>query len=165
MKPQLHTRWQSMELIVARDGHEVDRVGACDIERAIMVYCRRGDTPGDLAFAVLQTREHDLLFPPDSGIAGRVHFERQLFWNERRCVYWAPLAKAQLPRRLCTGLWILRQHTPAFARLPRAELRDLIAQWPLEGPQSWDERKVARIARARPFPALRPAASSPNSTL
>src|SRR5678816_3479493 len=81
MKPQLHARWQAMELIVARDGHEVDRVAACDIERAIMVYRDRGDTPGDLAYAVLQTHEHDLLFPPESGIAGRVHFERQLFWS------------------------------------------------------------------------------------
>jgi hypothetical protein len=94
-----------------------------------------------------------------------VHFERQLFWSERRCTYWAPLAKAALPRKLCTGLWILRQHKPAFVRLPRAELQSVIASWPLEGPQSWDERKVARIARARPFPALRPATSSPNSTL
>jgi len=162
MKPQLHTRWQSMDLIVARDGREIDRIGACDIERVIMVYRDRGDTPGDLAYAVLRAREHDLLFPPESGIAGRVHFERQLFWNERRCVYWVPLAKAALPRKLCIGLWFLRQHRPAFVRLPREELQPIIASWPLEGPQSWDERKVARIARARPFPALRPA---PNSTL
>ena len=89
----LHTRWQSMELIVSRDGREIDRVCATDIERLIVVYRDRGDTPGDLAYAVLQTHEHDLLFPPESGIAGRVHFERQLFWTERRCVYWAPLAK------------------------------------------------------------------------
>jgi hypothetical protein len=100
MKPQLHTRWQAMELIVARDGHEVDRVAACDIERAIMVYRDRGDTPGDLAYAVLQTHEHDLLFPPESGIAGRVHFERQLFWSERRCVYWAPLPRRRY-RDIC----------------------------------------------------------------
>ena len=90
MKPQLHTRWQAMELIVSRDGHEVDRVVASDIERVIVVYRDRGDTPGDLGYAVLQTREHDLLFPPESGIAGRVHFERQRFWSERRCVYWTP---------------------------------------------------------------------------
>jgi len=165
MKPLLQTRWQAMELIVARDGRDIDRVAASDIERVILVYLNRGDTPGDLAYAVLQTREHDLLFPPESGIAGRVHFERQLFWGERRCVYWVPLAKAALPRRLCGGLWLLRQHTPRFARLPRAELLPQIAQWPLEGPQSWDQRKDARIARAKPFPALRPATISPNSTL
>jgi hypothetical protein len=94
-----------------------------------------------------------------------VHFERQLFWNERRCVYWTPLAKAPLPRNLCTGLWILRLAKPAFVRLPREELRPVIALWPLEGPQLWDERKNERIARARPFGALRPIASSPSSTL
>jgi hypothetical protein len=165
MGPMLHTRWQSMELIVSRDGREIDRVCATDIERLIVVYRDRGDTPGDLAYAVLQTHEHDLLFPPESGIAGRVHFERQLFWRERRCVYWAPLAKAALPRNLCTGVWILRLAKPAFVRLPRDELRPVIAQWPLEGPQLWDERKNERIARARPFGALRPIASSPSSTL
>jgi hypothetical protein len=164
MKPMLHTRWQSMELIVSRDGSEIDRVAAHDIERVVLVYRDRGDTPGDLAYAVLQTREHHLLFPPESGIAGRVHFERQQFWNDRRCVYWAPLGKAHLPRKLCPGLWILRLHKPAFVRLPREELAPVIAQWPLEGPQSWDERKVARIARARPFGALRPV-PSPSSTL
>jgi hypothetical protein len=163
MKPLLHTRWQAMELIVSRDGREIDRVNATDIERLIIVYRDRGDTPGDLAYAVLQTPEHDLLLPPESGIAGRVHFERQLFWNERRCVYWAPLAKAQLPRNLCTGLWILRQHKPAFVRLQREELRPVIAAWPLEGPQLWEERKRARIARARPFGSLRPV--GPSSTL
>jgi hypothetical protein len=165
MKPMLHTRWQSMDLIVSRGGQEIDRVCASDIERLIVVYRDRGDTPGDLAYAVLQTRDHDLLFPPESGIAGRVHFERQLFWNERRCVYWTPLAKAPLPRNLCTGLWILRLAKPAFVRLPRDELRPVIALWPLEGPQLWDERKNERIARARPFGALRPIASSPSSTL
>ncbi|HEX6241132.1 MAG TPA: hypothetical protein VFZ61_09580, partial [Polyangiales bacterium] len=65
MKPMLHTRWQSMDLIVSRGGQEVDRVCASDIERVIVVYRSRGDTPGDLAYAVLQTRDHDLLFPPE----------------------------------------------------------------------------------------------------
>ena len=165
MKPMLHTRWQSMDLIVSQDGREIDRVSATDIERVIVVYSERGDTPGDLAYAVLQTHEHDLLFPPESGIAGRVHFERQLFWGERRCVYWAPLAKAALPRKLCAGVWMLRLSKPTFVRLPREELRPVIAQWPLEGPQLWDERKNERIARARPFGALRPVVSSPSSTL
>jgi hypothetical protein len=164
MSPLLQTRWQSMELIVSSDGRETDRVAAHDIERVIMVYRDRGDTPGDLAYTVLQTHEHDLLFPPESGIAGRVHFERQLFWNERRCVYWAPSTKAVLPRDLCAGIWFLRLQKPSFARLPRAQLQPVIAAWPLEGPQSWDERKGERVARARPFAALRTAVA-PSSTL
>jgi hypothetical protein len=165
MSALLQTRWQAMELIVTREGREIDRVAARDIERVIMVYRDRGDTPGDLAFAVLQTPAHDLLFPPESGIAGRVHFERQLFWNERRCIYWVPAIKAVLPRKLCAGVWILRLNKPAYVRLPRDELQSVIAGWSLEGPQSWDERKDERIARARPFGALRAATMSPSSTL
>lgn len=136
---------------------------AADIERVIIVYADRGATPGDLAFAVLRTASHDLLFPPESGFAGRVHFERQSFWQQRACVYWAPLAQAQLPRRLCQGLWILRQHQPGFMRLPRSELDPVIERWPLHGPQTWDERKWERIAQMRPFAALRavPAPGTP----
>ena len=155
MKPTWQTLWQATDLVVERDGREVDRVAAADIERVIIVYADRGATPGDLAFAVLRTADHDLLFPPESGIAGRVHFERQSFWRQRACVYWAPLARARLPRRLCQGLWILRQHQPGFMRLPRTELDPIIERWPLQGPQTWDERKWDRIAQMRPFAALR----------
>ena len=84
MSALLQTRWQAMDLIVSRDGQEVDRVGACDIERIILVYRDRGDTPGDLAYAVLQTREHDLLFPPESGIAGRVHIHDSMLPGDTR---------------------------------------------------------------------------------
>lgn len=160
MKPRLQTVWQGMELVVKRNDQEVDRLQAGDIERVIIVYRDRGSTPGDLAYVVVQTPENDLLFPPESGIAGRVHFERLPFWNQRRCVYWAPLALAPLPHRLCTGLWVLRRHKPGFVRLPRAELRERIERWPLEGPQTWDERKWERIARLRPFAALNMAPSA-----
>lgn len=157
MKPIWHTQWQAMDLVVLRDGREIDRVAAADIELAIVVYTERGATPGDLAFVVLRTRTHDLLLPPEAGIANRLHFERQSFWHARRCIYWAPAEQATLPRRLCQGLWILRQHTPGFLRLARDELDAVIARWPLEGPQTWDERKWELIERMRPFAALRPA--------
>ena len=42
MKPMLHTRWLAMDLIVSRDGQEIDRVCASDIERVIVVYGDRG---------------------------------------------------------------------------------------------------------------------------
>jgi hypothetical protein len=155
MKPVLQTRWQAMDLVVQRDGDEIDRVAAVDIELAIVVYGERGATPGDLSFVVLRMRTHDLLLPPECGIADRLHFERQAFWRSRRCVYWAPAAAAALPRRLCQGLWILRQQTPGFLRLVRQELDPVIARWPLEGPQTWDERKWELIERMRPFAALR----------
>ena len=155
MKPIWHTQWQAMDLVVKRDGREIDRVAAADIEQAIVVYTDRGATPGDLAFVVLRTRTHDLLLPADTGIASRLHFERQAFWHAQRCIHWVPAAQAALPRRLCQGVWILRQHTPGYMRLARDELEVVIGQWPLEGPQTWDERKDELIERMRPCAALR----------
>jgi hypothetical protein len=35
--------------------------------------------------------------------------------------------------------------------MPRAELASLIDHWPVEGPQTWDQRKWRRIERNRPF--------------
>ncbi|MFO1219748.1 MAG: hypothetical protein U1E89_15375 [Burkholderiaceae bacterium] len=159
MKPEWHTQWQGKDLVVERDGREIDRVAAAEIELAIVVYGDRGATPGDLDFVLLRTHTHDLVLPAETGIANRLHFERQAFWHARRCVYWAPAARAVLPRRLCQGLWILRQHKPGFLRLPRQQLDPVIASWPLEGPQTWDERKWELIERMRPFAALRTVAA------
>ena len=105
--------------------------------------------------SVLRTRTHDLLLPADTGIASRLHFERQAFWHAQRCIHWVPAAQAALPRRLCQGVWILRHHTPGYMRLARDELEVVIGQWPLEGPQTWDERKDELIERMRPCAALR----------
>jgi hypothetical protein len=43
-------------------------------------------------------------------------------------------------------------------RLPHSELAGVIEQWPLEGPQSWEQRKWANIVRSRllPHAATRP---------
>ena len=54
-----------------------------------------------------------------------------------------------LPRKLRSGVWPLRRTQPEFMRLPRAELIPFIERWPLEGPQSWEQRKWSRIARER----------------
>jgi hypothetical protein len=36
-------------------------------------------------------------------------------------------------------------------RVPRADLAAAIARWPVQGAQTWDERKRRRIERAQPF--------------
>ena len=36
-------------------------------------------------------------------------------------------------------------------RLPRSELAATIDKWPMEGPQTWEQRKWSTIARNRPF--------------
>jgi hypothetical protein len=155
--PLLATRWEGDELLVLDGDQVIDRLGAREIRRVIMV-CDRSDSPSDLAFAVIETAGEHLVFPPDSGIAGRVHFERQAFWAQRPCVFWTSAAQAHLPRQLLGGVWPLRRHRPGYLRLPAAELAATIETWTLEGPQSWEQRKWARIAANR---SLQPTVRQP----
>jgi hypothetical protein len=149
MAASFHTQWQGTDLQVLRNEQEIDRLPAHDIRRVILVCRRGGQSPGDLAYAVIETTDHHVLLPASSGIAGRVHFERQAFWQQRPCIYWVDEAAAALPRRLRPGLWVLKRLTPDYARLPREELISCIEQWPLEGPQTWEQRKWERIVRSR----------------
>ncbi len=147
----LSTRWEGDELLVLDGDRVIDRLGAREIQRVIMV-CDGSDSPSDLAFAVVETAAEHLVFPPGSGIAGRVHFERHAFWAQRNCIYWASAARAHLPRQLRGGVWPLRRHKPGYLRLPLGELAAAIGSWPLEGPQTWEQRKWARIAANRSLP-------------
>jgi hypothetical protein len=146
------TAWLGQEIVTYRNGEAVDRVAAADIERVVFVYANAGDTPGDLRYAVVELPEEHVIFPAETGFASRVHFERQSFWQGRNCIYWVSEQRARLPGRLRRGgLWFVRRATPAYLRLPRAELASLLEQWPLEGPQTWEQRKWQRIERSRPF--------------
>lgn len=149
MRTQLHTAWQGGELVVMADDREIDRIAADDIQRVVLVCHGAGDSPGDLAFALVETPTDAVVLPPESGIAGRVHFERQAFWAERNCVYWTSESRAALPRRLRPGLWMLRRHKPGYMRVPRSEVDSAIEHWPLEGPQTWEQRKWDRIVKSR----------------
>ena len=151
------TAWQGMDLQVLRGDEEVDRVPASDIARVVLAYHRGGETPGDLAYAVLLTHSAALLLSPATGIAGRVHFERQAFWAERPCVYWVPAARAPLPRALRGGWSLFPRRLPPYLRVPRAEVEADLARWPVEGPQSWEQRKWERIVRSRLLPSAAPA--------
>jgi hypothetical protein len=153
----LSTRWEGNDLLVLRNDEVVDRLAADEIRRVILV-CEHGDTPRDLSFAVIEVGADHVILPADSGIAGRVHFERQGFWAQHPCIYWTSAAHAPLPHALRPGLWLLRRHRPGYIRLPSAELAALIEQWPLEGPQTWEQRKWARIAANR---SLQPATRKP----
>jgi hypothetical protein len=149
----LTTRWEGADLVVLRNHEVADRIATADIRRAILV-CHGGDTPADLEFAVIECADEHVLLPADCGIAGRVYFERQPYWTERSCIYWVTGRYAPLPRHLCPGIWLLRRHRPAYLRLPAHELAPLIEQWPLEGPQTWEQRKWAQIASKRHLAAL-----------
>jgi len=151
MKTSWHTAWQGQDIVVFRDDAEVDRFSAAQIERVTFVHRGRGDSPGDLLFAVVDLPDQTLLLPDYTGFAGRVNFERQAFWADRGCVFWVTEARATLPLRLKRGRWLLRSAGPAFQRLPRAELAAWTDKWPVQGPQTWEQRKWRRIGDSRPF--------------
>jgi hypothetical protein len=151
MKASWRTVWQGQDIVVFRNDAEVDRLHAPDIERVVLVHRGSGDTPGDLVQVVVEVGDSCLIFPADTGFAGRVNFERQAFWVERACVYWVNEARAPLPLRLRRGRWFLGLAHSVFTRVPRTELAALIERWPLQGPQTWEQRKWRRIERARPF--------------
>ena len=152
LRAHWHTRWSGAHIVVSRDGAEVDRLHAPEVSR--IVFVQPGGTlhAGDLSFALVELPEEFVVFPAETGFAGRVHFERQAFWASKRCIYWADAAQARLPSR-----WLerrgfgLARRAPRYARVPRVELAPEVERWPLEGPQSWDERRWQRIERSRPF--------------
>jgi hypothetical protein len=153
MKTTWSTRWQHNDIVVLRDDVEIDRLDAARIERVCLVYRGHGDMPGDVAQSVVELAGDDgyALFEPNTGFAGRVNFERQSFWQERRCVYWVAAAAAPMPWRLRLGIWPGEANARAFRRLGRSQLPDIAEHWKLEGPQTWEDRKRRRLERMRPF--------------
>jgi hypothetical protein len=153
MKTTWRTLWQHNDIVVYRDELEVDRLPAERIARVLLVYRGRGDTPGDIDHIVVELSDGAgyALFEPNTGFAGRVNFERQSFWQARRCVYWVAAPMAALPWRLRFGAWRGEANRQAFRRLGREELQPSIERWTLEGPQTWEDRKRGRIERSRPF--------------
>jgi hypothetical protein len=150
-----HTAWVGNDIVVYRNGEAVDRVPSDDIRRVMFVYRGEGQNPGDLAYALVELPDEFVIFPPDSGFAGRVHFERQSFWLQRACVFWVSEATATLPSRLRPFGWWFRRHANiAFRRVARSELASSVEGWPLEGPQTWQQRKWRRIESSRPLANL-----------
>ncbi len=145
------TAWRGADIVVFRGDAEADRVAADDIQRVVFLYRGQGESPGDLVQAVVETADECLVFPAETGFAGRVNFERTSYWAQRACVYWVPQSRAPLPLRLRRGRWWLGLSSPSYARVPRADLAGLMEQWPLEGPQTWEQRKWRRIERSRAF--------------
>jgi hypothetical protein len=143
------TAWQGQDILVFRDEKEVDRLPSPAIERILFVYSGSGDSVGSLQYAVVEAGDDAVILPAETGFAGRVNFERLEYWASRSCIYWVPQSHARLPLRLRSG-W-LHLSGPAFARLPRRELQSVFERWPLEGPQTWEQRKWRRIEKRRPF--------------
>ena len=151
MSGNWRTGWQGQDIVVYRDDAEVDRIRSPEIARVVLVHRGEGSSPGDLVHAVVVLEDECVILPTDTGFAGRVLFERQSFWQHKACVYWARLAQAPLPWKLRRGFWFVRSATASFVRMPRAELGALMEGWPLQGPQTWDQRKWNQIENSRPF--------------
>lgn len=156
MRNTWRTAWQGQDIVVYRDDDEIDRVNAQQILRIVFVHRDAGDSPGDLLYAVVELEEECLIFPDFTGFAGRVNFERQAYWAEKGCVFWASDTRASLPLRLRRGRWFLRAAGPDFARVPKIEIAPLVEKWPLHGPQTWEQRKWRRIENSRPFASTGP---------
>jgi hypothetical protein len=151
MKAIWHTLWQGHEIALFRDDVEIDRIDSQQIERVFLLHRGSGETPNDVVQVVVELAEDCLVFGAETGFAGRVNFERQAFWAERGCVHWVSQARAPLPLRLRSGHGLMRMSPPPFARVPRAEVAASIERWPVQGAQTWDERKRSRIERDQPF--------------
>ena len=152
----LATRWDGADLVVERGEEVVDRIAATEIGRVILV-CDGGDTPSEFDFALIDLGAEHVLLPAASGIAARVYFERQAWWTQRACIYWVTASHAPVPRHLRVGrsmISLLRRRQPAFLRLPAGELEALVEGWPLEGPQTWEQRKWAQTGASRHARAL-----------
>ncbi len=151
MKATWRTAWQGQDIVVFRNEAEVDRLHAPDITRVLLVHRGSGESPGDLVQAVVEIGDSCLIFPADTGFAGRVNFERQPFWADKGCVYWINESRAPLPLKLRRGRWFFGLTQPVFTRVPKSELAALLERWPVQGPQTWEQRKWRRIERSRPF--------------
>ncbi len=154
------TAWHGQDIVVYREEEEVDRIHAPSIERVVFVYRSPGETLGDLRYALVQLPDEVAVLPLETGFAGRVNFERQAFWTERANVFWALDSKAPVSFKHPVGRWWLRLGGPVYSRMPRQDIVAAIDSWPLEGPQTWEQRKWALIAKRRPFANLRPVAAA-----
>lgn len=151
MKESWRSAWQGQDIVIFRNEREVERVHAADVVRVIFVHGGHTLTANDLAYCTVETATDALVLPAETGFAGAVHFERQAFWAEKRCVFWADGHVASLPARFRSGLPFLWPRGVRFCRVPRADLAPVLDQWPVEGPQTWDERRWQRIERSRAF--------------
>jgi len=151
MKTTWRTLWQQQDIVVYRDDIEVDRIAASRIGSVYLVYRGQGDSPGDIGVSMVELDDGYALFEAQTGFAGRVNFERHAFWREKACVYWVPAASAALPWRLRLGAWTGSAPARAYRRLERSEIEGCVANWAVEGPETWEDRKKRRIQRSRPF--------------
>ena len=147
MKPVWRTCWQQRDIVVLCDDTEVDRVTGDRIESLYFLCRGAGETPGDIEQVAIGLDDGSwILAAAETGIAGRINFEREAFWADRNCVRWIPGAKAALPMRLRLG-----GRAQPWRRLEAGALTEAASAWQSIAPETWAARKQRRIGQSRPF--------------
>ncbi len=148
----LHTGWQGDEIVVGRGSEVIDRLHADELGRVTLVHSGAGDSPAEVRAAVIEMRDRVVLLDAACGIVGRVLFERQSYWSERHCIYWASERGVSWPGVQPDVRWLLARPVPPYRRLAPAAAASLFERAELSGPHTWDQRKHFRIERRRLFP-------------
>jgi hypothetical protein len=158
----LATRWQADGIVVTRGGDWVDRLRADEIERVTLVHAGEGESPGEVRAAVFELAGRTVVLGAESGIAGRVLFERQAYWSQRNCIYWVKQRHVSWPPIAGASRWPLRRLVPQH-RSNTPDAAPLFDRADATGPHTWDQRKWHRIERRRHFPGSVIGAAQPHS--
>jgi hypothetical protein len=149
---QLRSSWQADEIVVTRGDELIDHLRADEIDRVTLVHADEGDSPGEVRAAIFELPDRVVLLGAASGIAGRVLFERQAYWSQRNCIYWVSERFVSCSEIQGESRWPFARQVPQHRQLTLAAARSLLERCDVTGPHTWDQRKLVRIERRRPFP-------------
>jgi len=146
------TCWRGDEILVTQGVQLIDRLRARRIDRVTLVHAGEGESPSEVRVALFHTAGRVVLLGTQSGIAGRVLFERQAYWTQRRCIYWVAERSVDWPSIFGAACWpFARPHLPQHCTLTSTAVATLLDRAVPSGPHTWDQRKQHRIERRRPF--------------
>jgi len=160
----LRSSWQGDEIVITRGDELIDHLRADEIERVTLVHAAAGDSPGEVRAAVFELPDRVVLLGAESGIAGRVLFERQAYWSQRSCIYWVSERCVAWPEVHSESRWLFARTVPQHRELTAAAARALFERTDATGPHTWDQRKQIRIERRRPFPGRMTGAAQARSS-
>lgn len=148
----VRTCWRGDEIVVTQGGQAIDRLRAKRIDRVTLVHAGDGESPSEVRVVLFHIAGRVVLLGTESGIAGRVLFERQAFWAQRRCIYWVAERSVDWPSVFGGSRWpFKRSHLPQHCTLTPTAVAALLDRAVPSGPHTWDQRKQHRIERRRPF--------------
>jgi hypothetical protein len=160
----LRSSWQGDEIVITRGDELIDHLGADEIERVTLVHAATGDSPGEVRAAVFELPDRVVLLGAESGIAGRVLFERQAYWSQRNCIFWVSERCVAWPEIHGESRWLFARSVPQHRQLTAAAARALFERADATGPHTWDQRKQVRIERRRLFPGRMAVATQARSS-